>query len=37
MEPKGKDLSALQTWAATESAELAARFVGIVGAQTEAL
>jgi len=37
MDPKGKDLSALQAWAATESAELAARFVGIVGAQTESL
>jgi hypothetical protein len=37
MDVKGKDLSALQAWAATESAELAARFVGVVGAQTEAL
>jgi hypothetical protein len=37
MELKGKDLSALQAWAATESAELAARFVGVVGAQTETL
>jgi regulator of replication initiation timing len=37
MEVKGKDLSALQAWAATESAELAARFVNIVGAQTETL
>ncbi len=37
MDPKGKDLSALQAWAATESAELAARFVGVVGAQTESL
>jgi hypothetical protein len=37
MELKGKELSALQAWAATESAELAARFVGVVGAQTEAL
>jgi len=36
MEPK-KDLNALQAWAATESAELAARFVGVVGAQTETL
>jgi len=32
-----KDLSALQAWAATESAELAARFVGVVGAQTESM
>jgi len=37
MELKGRDLSALQAWAATESAELAARFVGVVGVQTEAL
>jgi molecular chaperone GrpE (heat shock protein) len=39
MEPKNKnnDLSALQAWAATESAELAARFVGAIGAQTETL
>ena len=37
MDGKFKDLSALQAWAATESAELASRFVGIVGAQTEAL
>jgi len=37
MDVKGKDLSALQAWAATESAELAARFVGVVGAQTESL
>jgi molecular chaperone GrpE (heat shock protein) len=37
MDFKGKDLSALQAWAATESAELAARFVGVVGAQTENL
>ena len=37
MDLKGKDLSALQAWAATESAELAARFIGVVGAQTEAL
>ena len=37
MDWKGKDLSALQAWAATESAELANRFVGVVGAQTEAL
>jgi regulator of replication initiation timing len=37
MDFKNKDLSALQAWAATESAELAARFVGVVGAQTEAL
>lgn len=37
MEGKGKDLSALQAWAATESAELAARFVSVVGAQTETL
>jgi hypothetical protein len=37
MDLKGKDLSALQAWAATESAELAARFVNVVGAQTEAL
>jgi hypothetical protein len=32
-----KEFSALQAWAATESAELAARFVGVVGAQTESL
>ena len=37
MDVKGKDLSALQAWAATEGAELAARFVSVVGAQTEAL
>jgi hypothetical protein len=37
MDPKGKDFSSLQAWAATESAELAARFVSVVGAQTEAL
>ena len=37
MDFKGKDLSALQAWAATESAELAARFVNVVGAQTETL
>jgi hypothetical protein len=37
MDPTKKDLSALQAWAATESAELAARFVGVVGAQTETL
>src|SRR5215467_3130833 len=37
MDVKGKDLSALQAWAATESAELAARFVSVVGAQTETL
>src|SRR5215472_15498597 len=37
MEVKGKELSALQAWAATESAELAARFVSVVGAQTETL
>ena len=37
MENPKKDLSALQAWAATESAELAARFVGVVGAQTESL
>jgi hypothetical protein len=37
MESPKKDLSALQAWAATESAELAARFVGVVGAQTETL
>ncbi len=37
MDPKKKDLNALQAWAATESAELAARFVGVVGAQTETL
>jgi len=36
MDPK-KELNALQAWAATESAELAARFVGVVGAQTETL
>jgi len=37
MDPTKKDMSALQAWAATESAELAARFVGVVGAQTETL
>jgi len=37
MDSPKKDLSALQAWAATESAELAARFVGVVGAQTETL
>ena len=37
MDNPKKDLSALQAWAATESAELAARFVGVVGAQTESL
>jgi hypothetical protein len=37
MDSPKKDLSALQAWAATESAELAARFVGVVGAQTESL
>ena len=37
MENPKKDLSALQAWAVTESAELAARFVGVVGAQTESL
>jgi hypothetical protein len=37
MDHPKKDLSALQAWAATESAELAARFVGVVGAQTESL
>lgn len=37
MDRKAKDLSALQEWAATESAELAARFVGVVGAQTESM
>src|SRR5579872_1100085 len=37
MDGKFKDLSALQAWATTESAELAARFVGLVGSQTEAL
>jgi hypothetical protein len=31
------DLSALQTWAAEESAALVARFVNVVGAQTETL
>jgi hypothetical protein len=36
MEPK-RDLSALQAWAATESAELAAKFVDVLGAQTESL
>jgi hypothetical protein len=37
MDSPKKDLSALQAWAATESAELAARFVGVVGAQTESM
>ena len=37
MDPTKKDFNALQAWAATESAELAARFVGVVGAQTESL
>ena len=37
MDVPKKDLSALQAWAATESAELAQRFVGVVGAQTETL
>jgi hypothetical protein len=37
MDPLKKDLSSLQAWAAAESAELAARFVGVVGAQTESL
>jgi hypothetical protein len=37
MDPSGKDLSALQAWAATESAQLAARFVDVVGAQTQSL
>ncbi len=37
MDSKFKDLSALQAWAASESAEFATRFVGVVGAQTEAL
>ena len=37
MDSPKKDLNALQAWAATESAELAARFVGVVGAQTESL
>lgn len=37
MDFKGKDLSALQAWAAAESAELADRFVSVVGAQTEAM
>ncbi len=37
MDPKIKDLSALQAWAASETAEFAQRFVGVVGAQTEAL
>ncbi len=37
MDSKFKDLSAIQAWAASESAELAARVVGVVGAQAEAL
>jgi hypothetical protein len=37
MDSPKKDLSALQAWAATESAELAARFVDVVGAQTQTL
>jgi hypothetical protein len=37
MDSKSKDLSALQAWAATESAELANRFVSLASAQTEAL
>jgi predicted nucleic acid-binding Zn-ribbon protein len=37
MDSPKKDMSALHAWAATESAELAARFVGVVGAQTETL
>ena len=37
MDPTKKDFNALQAWAATESAELAARFVGVVGAQTESI
>ncbi len=37
MDGPKKDLSALQEWAATQSAEFAARFVGVVGAQTESL
>jgi multidrug efflux pump subunit AcrA (membrane-fusion protein) len=37
MDVPKKDLSNLQAWAATESAELAARFVGVVGAQTESI
>jgi hypothetical protein len=37
MDSPKKDLSALQAWAETESAELAARFVGVVGAQTESM
>src|SRR5947209_7548422 len=37
MDSPKKEFSALQAWAATESAELAARFVGVVGAQTETL
>jgi hypothetical protein len=37
MDSPKKEFSALQAWAATESAELAARFVGVVGAQTESL
>ena len=37
MEPPARDLSALQAWATTESAALAARFVSVVDAQTDAL
>jgi hypothetical protein len=37
MDSPKREFSALQAWAATESAELAARFVGVVGAQTETL
>jgi len=37
MDALATDLSALQAWAASESAELAARFVGVVSAQTESL
>jgi len=37
MEPANKDLTALQAWAATESAAFAARVVGVVDAQTDSL
>ena len=37
MERPTKDLSALQAWATTESAALAARFVSVVDAQTDSL
>ena len=37
METRDKDLTALQSWAASESAALAARFVEAVDAQTDAL